>query len=258
MRITFPGVQAARRRWFARISVGVVVAIGVAALLWSPLRETGHDDDSRSKREASASTTSTYPLDGATLRDDFTTLDAARWTAYPPSDVTVANGQLRVTTAHHYPSAAAPSSTEFPYSLERHDFTFQLVGTPDPGNGSTEVYTAFQSQDSRDQRQSLVAWKWSNNELYATYFDHGDESSVHIGTWSPSTFAYLRLRGSDGSVHWDSSSDGSAWVTRRSLATSALHFRLDAGYLWLSSGFWGDERVATFAAWDNVSLLPAE
>lgn len=81
-----------------------------------------------------------------------------------------------------------------------------------------------------------------------------DAAAVEV-TYDPVAHAWVRLSEAGGTVTWATSPDGSAWTTRRTLATPA--WVTGATTLTLSLESHRDAGVADFAEFDNLNTLPA-
>ncbi|MGW2223802.1 hypothetical protein [Streptomyces formicae] len=78
-----------------------------------------------------------------------------------------------------------------------------------------------------------------------------DGAAVSL-TYSAATHAWLRIRESGGTVFWDTSTDGSTWTNRRSIATPAwVTSSVNAVAVELLS--WRNNGTTNFSEWDNFN-----
>ena len=64
-------------------------------------------------------------------------------------------------------------------------------------------------------------WTQTSNTLKARKIVAGVASDIYSVTWSSSTYKYLRVRESGGTVYFDSSSNGSSWTSRGNTTIAA-------------------------------------
>lgn len=153
----------------------------------------------------------------AYVRDDFTDgAIAPLWGASSQvGSATYAetSGQVRFTL----PSSVAGS----------HSAEFRTIGTYDlTGDGlyiNIETMVATGVAATAHFRLILDAanylqWYQLSNTLHAATVIAGVVTDRYTATWSASTYKYLRIRESGGSVFWDSSTNGTSWTQRATLA----------------------------------------
>lgn len=153
----------------------------------------------------------------ALLRDNFenNTIDPC-WVSGVSGSATVAetSGQARLTL----PSSTAGSHSAFYRSSGLYD----LTGDGFVWNTQTMVATgvaasAFCQLITSDQTQQLY-WRQLSGTLTARTIVAGVDSQLFSVSWNASTHKYLRIRESGGTIYWDSSTNGTSWTNRASVA----------------------------------------
>jgi hypothetical protein len=180
----------------------------------------------------------------SSLHDDFTVQDTGRWTGWD-ANTTISSGRLAINLTTGYPGATSAAT----FSLNGSEITAQMVPPP-VGLGSRSTYFAFGPQAWNE-----VLFRVTGATLYA---DNRVESSADapIGsgvTFDPVAHAYLRIRESGGTIHFEYGPNGSTWTELANCPTRAIY---SDGRVLLSSGFW-DAEAASTAYFDNVNVLPA-
>ncbi|GGV45772.1 hypothetical protein [Streptomyces spectabilis] len=102
----------------------------------------------------------------------------------------------------------------------------QLPVAAAANGASTEAQTAFQIiQATAGTYLSININTVAGTIRFESNVGYTDGSAVSL-TYNSSTHAWLRIRETGGNVLWDTSTDGSSWTNRRTLATPA----------WVTSG----------------------
>jgi hypothetical protein len=99
---------------------------------------------------------------------------------------------------------------------------YDLTGDAFYWNIGTMVSTAvaasaFFQLATRDFSNQLF-WRQLSNAITVRTVIAGVETQRFTATWSASTYKYLRIRESGGTVFWDSSTNGTSWTNRFSMA----------------------------------------
>lgn len=160
----------------------------------------------------------------ASIRDNFSdNLIASCWTSYAIGSATVAetSGQARFTL----PSSTA-GSHEAGYSTNT--VAYDLTSDSFYINIGTMVATGVAATAFFDLRLAaasilnVLRWRQVSNTVSARHIVGGVDTQVYSATWSATTYKYLRIRADTTTVYWDSSSDGTTWTNRASVAISSL------------------------------------
>jgi hypothetical protein len=159
----------------------------------------------------------------ATLRDNFSdNLTATAWDAATVGSATVAetSGQARFTL----PSSTAGSHVARYTSNTQYDLTGgSFFITIDTMVATGVAATAF-FQIYLDGANTLQ-WIQVSGTLYARTIIAGVSTDRYSAAWSGTTYKYLRIRESAGNIEWHSSTNGTSWTLR---ATLAIPFAITA------------------------------
>lgn len=164
------------------------------------------------------------------LRDNFAnnTIDPC-WVAAQSGSATAAEtgGQARFTlpssTAGSHDASYTSAAT---YDLTGDGFVIDIQTMVATGVAAT-AYFDLLLDDS-----NYLRWRQLSNAITARTLIAGVDTQRYTATWSSSTYKYLRIRESGGTIFWDSSSNGTSWTNRASLANpfgvTALKIRFGA------------------------------
>jgi hypothetical protein len=149
------------------------------------------------------------------LKDDFElAAPASAWVASASGSATCAqtSGQARFTL----PSSTAGTHVARYTSRVAYDFTganfFINIGTMvATGVAATAFFQLYLNAANTFQ------WIQLSGTIYARKVIAGISTDLFSAAWSSSTYKYLRIRESAGSVFWESSSTGTSWTTRYTL-----------------------------------------
>ena len=195
-----------------------------------------------------------------TLRDNFTdnSISASAWLSGTGGSATVAEtgGQMRFTL----PSSTAGTHyaelyTPVPYNLTSDSFYINI---------DTMVSTAVAATAYFDLRLTLgtgtannmLRWRQVSNTVSARHVVGGTDTQVYSATWSGTTYKYLRIRADTTTVYWDSSSNGTSWTNRASVAISSL-FAITDLFLVLGASCGNVATPGSFRLEDVNLILPA-
>lgn len=152
----------------------------------------------------------------ALLRDDFTnnTIDPL-WSTVISGSAAAAetSGQARLTL----PSSTAGSHSAY----YRSTGTYDLTGDGFVWNIQTMVATGVAATVTLDlfvDGLNALRWRQLSNAITARTLVAGVDTQLFTATWSGSTYQYLRIRESGGTIFFDSSSNGTSWTNRASVA----------------------------------------
>jgi hypothetical protein len=156
----------------------------------------------------------------ALLRDDFTnnTQDPVWASSSVTGSATKAEtgGQAILTL----PSATAGShlaayTTSGTYDLTGDSFYFNIGTMVATGVAATAYFQLYVVADGTSQ----LLWRQVSNVITARYITTaGVDTQVYTAAWSAATYKYLRIRESAGTIFWDSSTNGTTWTNRASVA----------------------------------------
>ena len=135
------------------------------------------------------------------------------------------------------------------YDLTGDDVAIQLVQPPNVGNGGTMCSLELGPVQS-GTNPALHAWSWSNGQLAAS----NKASWVWYAPYDPYNHQFLRIREAGGTVYYETSPDGSTWVTQ---TTTPATFSMSSTYVRIYSGYGGTEPSPGVALWDNLNLAPS-
>ena len=165
------------------------------------------------------------------LTDDFEDpATAPLWTASTPPGTSAveAGGHLVLTPAS---SSAGPLEVQYRSRPAVHlDEDLIRVQVPVSLNTATEAY-AFLAAELDAQRRIVIEQR-GDNLLLGLSTGGGSPSATSI-TYDPAQHRWWQIREAQGELHWETSPDGKAWATRRTVPTpdfvSTLHVVLGAG-----------------------------
>jgi uncharacterized RmlC-like cupin family protein len=158
----------------------------------------------------------------AQLRDDFAdNTVAAAWTAAATGSATVAEtgGQAVLTL----PNATAGShlaryTSTAAYDLTGDGFVWNIgtmLATSVAATAFFQLFTPNVTTGGNDQ----ILWRQLSNAITARTIVAGVDTQLFTAAWSASTYKYLRIRESAGTIFFDSSTNGTSWTNRASVAT---------------------------------------
>ncbi|MHB8875190.1 MAG: hypothetical protein ACYC8T_16000 [Myxococcaceae bacterium] len=75
--------------------------------------------------------------------------------------------------------------------------------------------------------------------VYLFYQSQDAVTAAGVLAYSPVSDAYWRLRETGGTLHWETSADGTTWVVRAQAPTSAIGFDPASVHLRFDSKAWG-------------------
>lgn len=185
----------------------------------------------------------------ATLTDNFNdgTLGPEWGNSY--GGTTETGGRARVPCTTGY----AGCQTGYAWTLAGSSFYVQIATVPNP-TGATEAYCGVTVQAAVEgTRVGFIVNTITGMLRCVNETDYFDGSSVNI-TYSGVTHKYVRLRDDGTTLHWETSTDGSAWTSRRTLATPAwVTASIDTCALDMSAH--RDAGTNDFAEFDSFNTL---
>lgn len=178
----------------------------------------------------------------ATLVEDFSTEDRARWTY--SDTVTVKSGRLALPCTPSYGGVITAAA----WKLTGSSVTVELTQLPNLGTGTTSAVMHAQVSVGND-----VRWTWEGGTLSALRYVGGVSTSVASVAYSATNHRWLRISEAAGMVTWATSADGLTWT---SFGTWAPTFSVAAVTLGFLSGYYGTETSPGVATFDNLNLAP--
>ena len=167
-----------------------------------------------------------------------------RWTNW--GTATTVGGMLSCIPSTNYDGGIGSVQA---YDLTGDNVAIQLVQPPNVGNGGTMCSLELGPVQS-GTNPALHAWSWSNGQLAAS----NQSGWLWWTTYDPYNHAFLRIREAGGTVYYETSPDGSSWVTQ---TTTPATFSMSSTYVRIYSGYGGTEPDPGVALWDNLNLAPS-
>lgn len=157
----------------------------------------------------------TFPI--LYLRDDFTDNSiAAAWAS------SYANGSATKSEASSQARFALPNSTAGSHGAAYlTDGTYDLTGAAAFINVAQMVATGVAAQAFFDlimDSSNRLRWIQESNTLKAQTIIAGVTTDRYSATWNATTYKYWRFSELSGTVYFESSSNGTSWTTRFSMA----------------------------------------
>lgn len=190
----------------------------------------------------------------ATLRDDFEdNAEAAAWgLSYEIGSATKAETGGRAVFTLPASTAGtheAAYKTSVAYDLTGDGCYIninQMVST------AVAAYAFFQLWLSTG---NYLRWFQQSNTIKAQKIIAGVVTDLYSATWSATTYKYLRIRESAGTTYFDSSTNGTSWTNRASLANP---FAVTDLFVWIAAGVVGSvASPGAFRVEDVNLILPA-
>jgi hypothetical protein len=186
----------------------------------------------------------------ATLTDDFTTKDTAKWSWSGTATVSSGRVNLPVQTSDSILANAQ-------YDLSESSISARLVQTPTVetgGAGGTFATLAF--WESGQNRGLMMMWSSGSGTSSLIFREKTapgtfDDTSI---AYNAAQHKYFRIRESGGTVFWDTSADGATWTNRRS---KTVAMDIHSGYPYLD-GNWFGTISGTYGTsiWDDFNCNP--
>lgn len=198
-------------------------------------------------RVAKAGTAVTNPS-VATLTDDFSTKDTAKWSWGAAAAAT--GGQLILTPNEDY---SGEITTTGVYSLTGSGIVVQLVQRTAVGTGKSECYFGLFTT-AGDPNDNALIFDVFGGEIYAMRNVAHARTTVALAPFSATNHRWLRLREAAGVIYWDTSPDRGAWSNLGSWTLAGFSIGALRGLL--GSGLWEGETGAGTAIFDNLNVAP--
>jgi len=187
------------------------------------------------------------------LRDDFS--DGAFALAWGASATlgsatfTEAAGRATITL----PSSVAGSheaafATGAVYNLTGDGCTINIQTMVATGVAATAYF------DLRLDNNNYLRWRQVSNVITARSMVAAVDTQLFTATWSATTYQYLRIRESGGTIFFDSSTNGTTWTNRASVANP---FAVTSLAVWLGALCGTVASPGTFKIEDVNLILPA-
>ncbi|MEU5908899.1 hypothetical protein ABZ780_31605, partial [Micromonospora sp. NPDC047467] len=158
----------------------------------------------------------------ATLVDTFDagTINTSLWTGNYGT-VSQVGGRARVACASTYSAFASAAA----YTLAGSS-VYIRVYPPAAGGATTSAYALLAVLSGTDGTEAGVMLNAATGKIrFQSNTAYWDAAAVEL-TYDPVAHAWVRLAEAGGTLTWSTSPDGTAWMTRRTLATPA----------WITSG----------------------
>lgn len=181
----------------------------------------------------------------ATLTDDFSVQDAVKWAGWDVGCY-VSSGKLTLDCSTAYYGITSIPSFDFTNS----SITFQLLQTPNVGNGTTEAYGGI-VLSTANFGICTEGFYWSYDTLSVWRSLGSVEYGTASATYDPTKHQWMRITESNGTLRWWTSGDGIGWSV---FDTGAAAFPLEGVSVTLQSGYWGTEPTPGSAVFDNVNV----
>jgi hypothetical protein len=153
----------------------------------------------------------------ATLRDDFADNSvAAAWASATTGSATAVEtgGQAVFTLPNNVVGVHDARFT----SASSYDLTgdswFANIGTMVATGVAASAFVQLYTADTRNR----LVWIQASNTIKAQTMIAGVTTDRYSASWSASTYKYLRIRESGGSIFFDSSTNGTSWTNRFTMA----------------------------------------
>ncbi|MEV5163830.1 hypothetical protein AB0K66_04275 [Streptomyces werraensis] len=131
---------------------------------------------------------------------------------------------------------------------------FVRIYPPAAGGAATQAYAQMSLLSGVDGTEIGVQINRVPGTIrFQSNVDYFDASAVSI-TYDPVAHAYVRISEAGGTVTWATSPDGTAWTTRRTLATPAWAAASTTVELRLETR--RDSGTNDFAEFDNLNTIP--
>jgi len=176
-----------------------------------------------------------------TLIDNFASADSTKWVGFGP-DISVADGRLSIACLSSYTTLYSLSR----YNLTGSSVTIEALAMPATGTGSTSATLSVKVSDNNEIQITKEGPNLILREKIA-----GVNSDVTV-VYSPSVHTWWRIRESEGTVYWETSTNSRTWTVHRSKILNNL--LVDSIIIQLFSGFWGSETNPGFAVFDNFNI----
>jgi hypothetical protein len=156
-------------------------------------------------------------------------------------------GKLSITLVPNSSGSAAYGSSSA-FDLTSSSLTLEVPSVVTSADGSETSVDLIAPGDN------LIEQSVSQGTLYFSLKLLGIWMEIGSLQYSPVDHRWWRIRESAGTLYWDTSPDGKAWVVRATHASSAI--ATDALYLYLESGEWSAQPSPGVSSFDNVNLPP--
>lgn len=111
-------------------------------------------------------------------------------------------------------SHVAAYQTIATYDLTSDQFVWNIQTMVATGVAATAYFQLLVDAAGTNQ----LYWRQVSNAITARTVVAGVDTQLFTATWSASTYKYLRIRESAGTIFWDSSTNGTTWTARAALA----------------------------------------
>lgn len=175
--------------------------------------------------ELDTSAAGSLPAKAATLTDAFATQDAAKWTYAGTASASGGVGILPVQAGYAESSITAVAR----YDLIASEFSFSVPQINTNANADGPFLTIeLHGGTFADGTKDRLTWFIYANTIAAAYKNGPTETTLYSGGVPGTIGPYYRIRESGGTVYWDSSTNGTSWTNRASVALTSIAFSLSS------------------------------
>jgi hypothetical protein len=158
----------------------------------------------------------------STLRDNFT--DGIESDAWAASGISggATKGESSGDAVFTLPTSAgvgphvAYYRTPVTYDLTASNWYINIDTMVATGVAATAFFDLYMDGNN------ILRWRQLSNAITARSTVNGVETQQYTATWSATTYKYLRITESGGNILWQSSTNGTSWTTRATVAVSSL------------------------------------
>ncbi|HZX94189.1 MAG TPA: hypothetical protein VFE90_06705 [Myxococcales bacterium] len=185
----------------------------------------------------------------SSLSDAFagTTVDTTKWTVSATGGTTTeGGGSLNMAPTVSTPTTRLAVTSVSKYTLTNSQMQVKLTSVP---QGSINTRFALLNSTNED-----MGFWIEQGTVYCYYFVGATEMDVAVLTYSPTAFAWMRVRHDGTTVFWETSPDGVTWTVQGSIAKTSISYADAAMNLKISvSGFGTGASSTTPAKYLNLN-----
>ena len=192
----------------------------------------------------------------STLTDAFTeeSLDSSRWSyinsGSPTSTASTAGSGLQVSIAATTGFTLGGITSCAPVCLANGSFAVSITVSSTVETAGDKLGASVIFSVAQDNTDDAIGMQIAEDTLNGWYSVSGTESGIFSVTYDASTMAWLRIRETGGTIYLETSSDGSTWTTRGSVADHT-NINVNSLYAQLNGYGWGSD-VAGSATFNSV------
>ena len=180
-----------------------------------------------------------------------TQIDTTKWYPWAGPDglatITESGGSINLSPAPGNGGSQALVESIGTYELTNSSASVQILSVVSATGNVNTVFTV--QLDWNNQ----LNWWYEYGYLYANYVLNGVQYPVATLTYNPIVHAYWRLRESDGTTCWETSSDGTQWTLQATAPTSTLFSLKALNYILSASEFSTGNPTPGTASFTNMN-----